>query len=323
MTNTAQQITPVTETKIYPAEKTALIFPGQGSQKVGMGKDFAENYAEAKQVFAEVDDAVGKPLSKIIFEGPQEELNLTENTQAAIMATSIAIWRVLEKQKPIEQYAAYVAGHSLGEYSALCAAGALSLADTAKLLKIRGEAMQAAVPVGVGAMAAILGPDFATVDAIAKEAGCESANDNAEGQVVISGSKETVAKAIELAKAKGAKRAVELPVSAPFHCRLMQPAADKMREALSNVKINVPKIPVVANVTAAKTSDPEEIRKLLVQQVTGMVRWRESVRYLKGQGIENLVEVGFGKVLTGLTKRIEESLNSICIQTVDDINLVK
>lgn len=301
----------------FDVSKTAFTFPGQGSQKVGMGKDFAENFSEAKLVFEEVDSALGKPLSKIIFEGPQEELNLTENTQAAIMATSIAIFRSLKKD--ITEVASFVAGHSLGEYSALCAAGSISLTDTAKLLQIRGQAMQAAVPVGVGAMAAILGPDFATVDKIAKEAGCESANDNAEGQVVISGSKETVAKAIELAKAAGAKRAVELPVSAPFHCRLMQPAADKMAEALANVKIIAPKVPLVANVIAAKTSDPEEIRKLLVQQVTGMVRWRESVRYLKAQGIENLVEIGFGKVLTGLTKRIEDSMGGSCIQTIEDL----
>ncbi len=204
---------------VYTAAQTAFIFPGQGSQKVGMGKDFADNFAEAKQVFAEVDEALGKPLSKIIFEGSQEELNMTENTQAAIMATSIAIWRVLAKEKPIEEYCNFVAGHSLGEYSALCASGALSLADTARLLKIRGEAMQKAVPVGVGAMAAILGLDFAVVDTIARDSGCEAANDNAEGQVVVSGSRETVAKAIEAAKEAGAKRAIELPVSAPFHCR--------------------------------------------------------------------------------------------------------
>ena len=299
--------------------KTAFIFPGQGSQKVGMGKDFLENFPESKLVFAEVDEALGKPLSKIIFEGPQEDLNLTENTQAAIMATSIAVWRVLEKEKPINEYCAFVAGHSLGEYSALCAAGALSLGDTARLLKIRGEAMQKAVPVGQGGMAAILGLDFASVDAIAKEAGCEAANDNAEGQVVISGTKETVAKAIELAKAKGAKRAVELPVSAPFHSSLMQPAADRMAEALAGVVISAPRVPLIANVTAAATINPEEIRKLLVAQVTGSVRWRESVKFLKTQGVENLVEIGYGKVLTGLTKRIEESLGGFCIQTVEDL----
>ena len=284
-----------------------------------MGKDFLNAFPEAKQVFEEVDDAVCKPLSNIIFNGPQEELNLTENAQAAIMATSIAIYRVLEKGKPNLINALYVAGHSLGEYSALCASGALSLADTAKLLKIRGKAMQDAVPVGEGAMAAILGLDFASVDAIAKAAGCEVANDNAEGQVVISGTRATINQAIELAKQKGAKRAIELPVSAPFHCRLMQPAADKMREALANVKISAPKVPLITNVTATATSNPEEIRKLLVKQVTSMVRWRESVHYLKAQGVENLVEIGFGKVLTGLTNRIEESMNSVCIQTITDL----
>jgi len=301
----------------YTAQQTAYIFPGQGSQKVGMGKDFFDNFSEAKSVFAEVDAAIGKSLSKLIFEGPQEELNLTENTQAAIMATSIAIFRSLKKD--ITEVCSFVAGHSLGEYSALCAAGALSLTDTAKLLKIRGEAMQKAVPVGVGSMAAILGLDFATVDAIAKEAGCEAANDNDKGQVVISGLKAEVAKAMELAKAKGAKRAIELPVSAPFHSRLMQPAAERMQEALAAVVVNVPKVPLVANITASITSDPAEIKKLLVQQVTGRVRWRESVIYLKSQSIENLVEIGFGKVLTGLTKRIEESLTGSCIQTVEDL----
>lgn len=313
----AEQLQPVT----FTAKQTAYVFPGQGSQKVGMGKDFFDQYSEAKSVFAEVDEAVGKPLSKIIFEGPQEELNLTENTQAAIMATSIAIFRSLNKN--IEDVCSFVAGHSLGEYSALCAAGALSLTDTAKLLKIRGQAMQAAVPVGVGSMAAILGLDFTTVDAIAKEAGCEAANDNDKGQVVISGLKAEVAKAMELAKAKGAKRAIELPVSAPFHSRLMKPAADKMQEALAAVTVNVPKVPLVANVTASKITDPAEIKKLLVQQVTGRVRWRESVIYLKSQGIENLVEIGFGKVLTGMTKRIEESMTGSCIQTVADLSNVK
>jgi [acyl-carrier-protein] S-malonyltransferase len=304
-------------------KNTAFIFPGQGSQKVGMGLDFFDTYPISKQVFLEVDEAVGYHLSKIIFEGPQEDLNLTENTQPAIMATSIAIWRVLEAEHPIQNYCSFVAGHSLGEYSALCASGALSLADTAKLLKIRGAAMQKAVPVGVGSMAAILGLDFDSVDAIAREAGCEAANDNDKGQVVISGLKAEVLKAMELAKAKGAKRAIELQVSAPFHSRLMQPAADIMREALERVTIHIPKVPVVANVTATATSNPDEIRDLLVKQVTGRVRWRESVQYLAAQGIENLVEIGFGKVLTGMTKRIEESLNGNCIQTIEDIKTEK
>jgi [acyl-carrier-protein] S-malonyltransferase len=296
---------------------TAFIFPGQGSQKVGMGKDFFDAYPAAKQVFEEVDAALGKPLSQIIFNGPQEDLNLTENTQAAIMATSIAIFRSLNKD--ITEVASFVAGHSLGEYSALCAAGALSLTDTAKLLQIRGRAMQAAVPVGQGSMAAILGLSFEDVESVANEAGCEAANDNAEGQVVISGSKDAVAKACELAKAKGAKRAVELPVSAPFHCRLMQPAADVMADALAKVTINAPKVPLVANVTAALTTNPDEIRQLLVRQVTGRVRWRESVKFLKTQGIDTLIEIGYGKVLTGLTKRIEETMGGNCIQTIEDL----
>lgn len=321
MRNTAEKLTTVAETKTFTAKQTAYIFPGQGSQKVGMGKDFADAFPAAKDVFAEVDAAIGKPLSKIIFEGPQEELGLTENTQAAIMATSIAIFRSLNKD--ITELASFVAGHSLGEYSALCAAGALSLTDTAKLLKIRGQAMQAAVPVGVGSMAAILGLDFATVDAIAKEAGCEAANDNDKGQVVISGLKDEVLKAMELTKTKGAKRAIELQVSAPFHSRLMKPAADIMRDALANVVVNIPKVPLVANVTASAITDPKEIKNLLVQQVTGRVRWRESVIYLKQQGIEKLVEIGFGKVLTGMTKRIEESLTGSCIQTIADIEQVK
>ncbi len=319
MTNTAEKLVPMLQANQFTAKQTAFIFPGQGSQKVGMGKDFYDNFPVAKAVFDEVDEAIGKPLSKIIFEGPQEELNLTENTQPAIMATSIAIWRVLSKDLGIEHFCSLVAGHSLGEYSALCASGALSLADTAKLLKIRGAAMQQAVPVGVGSMAAILGLDYNTVATIASQAGCQAANDNADGQVVVSGLKEAVARACELAKEKGAKRAVELPVSAPFHCCLMQPAAEKMREALANVTINTPKVPVVANVTAFQTTSPDEIRNLLVEQVTGTVRWRESVQYMKSQGILNLVEIGYGRILTGLTKRIEESLSSSCIQAVEDI----
>jgi len=292
---------------------TAFVFPGQGSQKIGMGKDVADAFPVAKLVFQEVDDAIGKNLSAIIFGGEQEELNLTENTQPAIMATSIAIWRVLEQEADISKYCSLVAGHSLGEYSALCAAGAISLGDTARLLKIRGQSMQKAVPVGKGAMAAILGLSFDDVKAITEATGCWSANDNTDGQVVISGGKEEVLKACELAKEKGAKRALELPVSAPFHCPLMQPAADAMRDALAAVTIHVPKVPLVANVTAAQTTSPDEIRDLLVQQVTGSVRWRESVQNMAAAGIENVIEIGYGKVLTGMTKRIVDTLNGECV----------
>lgn len=297
----------------YNSKSTAFVFPGQGSQKIGMGKDLADAFPVAKQVFQEVDDAIGKNLSAIIFGGEQDELNLTENTQPAIMATSIAVWRVLSQEKPINEFCSLVAGHSLGEYSALCASGALSLADTAKLLKTRGQAMQKAVPVGQGGMAAILGLSFADVKAIADEAGCWSANDNTDGQVVISGSKAEVQKACELAKEKGAKRALELPVSAPFHCPLMQPAADAMAAALAEVQIDTPKVPLIANVTAAKTSNPEEIRKLLVEQVTGSVRWRESVQAMHAEGIQNLIEIGHGKVLTGMTSRIVAEMGGECL----------
>lgn len=303
----------------YDAQKTALIFPGQGSQKIGMGKDIADAFPEAKAVFEEVDDAIGKNLSAIIFGGEQEELNLTENTQPAIMATSIAIWRVMEREASIEEYASFVAGHSLGEYSALCAAGAISLADTAKLLKTRGQAMQKAVPVGQGSMAAIIGLGFDDVKAIAAEAGCWAANDNTDGQTVISGGAAEITAACALAKEKGAKRALELPVSAPFHCPMMQPAADAMAEALAEVQINAPKIPLFANVTAAKTIDPEEIRKLLVEQVTGSVRWRESLQNMAEEGVENLVEIGFGKVLTGMNKRIVDTLQGECVGTAEGI----
>jgi [acyl-carrier-protein] S-malonyltransferase len=284
-----------------------------------MGKDVADAFPVAKLVFQEVDDAIGQNLSAIIFSGEQDELNLTENTQPAIMATSIAIWRVLEQEAGIAEYCSLVAGHSLGEYSALCAAGAISLADTAKLLKIRGQSMQKAVPVGQGAMAAILGLSFADVKAITETTGCWAANDNTDGQVVISGGKSEVLKACELAKEKGAKRALELPVSAPFHCPLMQPAAEAMREALSCVKINTPKVPLIANVTAAEVTNADEIRDLLVQQVTGSVRWRESVLAMHAGGIENLIEIGYGKVLTGMTKRIVETLNGECVADVTSI----
>ncbi len=303
----------------------AFIFPGQGSQFVGMGKDLAEAFPEAKHTFQEVDDALGQNLSKIIFEGQEGDLNLTENTQPALMAMSMAVMNVLTGQGKLDlaQTLSFVAGHSLGEYSALTAAGALDLATTARLLKLRGQSMQKAVPVGVGAMAAILGLDFDDVKAIAAEAStseiCEAANDNSAGQVVISGHKGAVEAAMALATTRGAKRALLLPVSAPFHCRLMGPAADAMAEALGQTTINKPIVPVVANVTAQAVSDPDEIRALLVEQVTGVVRWRESVQWMKAQGVEEMVEIGAGKVLAGLVKRIEGEVATSSIGTPQQI----
>jgi [acyl-carrier-protein] S-malonyltransferase len=290
--------------------KRAFTFPGQGSQAVGMGKDLAAAYPEARAVFDEVDAALGQKLSAVMFEGPDETLRLTENAQPALMAVSMAVIRVLES-RGITLFAdtAYVAGHSLGEYSALCAAGVFSLADTARLLKTRGQAMQEAVPVGQGAMAAILGLDLETVMRVAADAGdgevCDVANDNAPGQVVISGHVRAVSRAIEMAKAAGAKRALPLPVSAPFHCALMRPAADAMEHALNHVDMQAPVVPVVANVTAGPVSDPEEILRHLVAQVTGMVRWTESINWLVTEGgVTHLYEIGSGKVLSGLAKRI-------------------
>ncbi len=304
----------------------AFVFPGQGSQTVGMGKDLADAFAPAREVFQEVDDALGQKLSKLIFEGPDTELNLTENTQPALMAVSMAVVRVLEQAKPgliTPARCKFVAGHSLGEYSALTAAGTFSIADTARLLKIRGQAMQKAVPVGVGAMAAILGLELADVTAIVKEAsGTEivsAANDNSFGQVVVSGHKAAVEKAVALATAKGAKRAIILPVSAPFHCALMQPAADAMKSALAEVHMNAPAVPLVANVIAEQVTDPARIRQLLVEQVTGMVRWRESVMYMKAQGVTELIELGAGKVLNGLTKRIDADLTGRAVNAPKDI----
>lgn len=303
----------------------AIIFPGQGSQSVGMGRGLATQYPEAREVFEAVDDALGEKLSAVIWNGPDEELTLTENAQPALMAVSLATFRVLESQGfSLSYHADYVAGHSLGEYSALAASGALSLEDTAKLLRIRGKAMQQAVPVGVGAMAALLGPDFNTVVDIAAKAStddeiCSAANDNAPGQVVISGSAAAVARAIDLAKEAGAKRAVELPVSAPFHCSLMSPAADAMRDALADIEIAVPQVPIVTNVTAASCIDPEEIRSRLVEQVTGSVRWRESVEWLCQKNVTELVEVGSGKVLTGLARRINRDLAASAINEVEDV----
>lgn len=303
----------------------AFVFPGQGSQAVGMGKDLAEAFSVAREVFEEVDEALSQNLSKIMFEGPDDQLVLTENAQPALMAVSLAVSRVLEKEGNINlaDHCAMVAGHSLGEYSALAAMGAFSIADTARLLKIRGKAMQAAVPVGEGAMAACLGLSLEDAQAVAEEAAqgdvCTAANDNAPGQVVLSGAKAAIERAIEIAKEKGAKRSVLLPVSAPFHCALMQPAADAMAEALADVTINAPSVPVVANVAAEQVTDPEEIRKLLVEQVCGSVRWREGVLYMKDQGVEQLVELGTGKVLSGLARRIDRSLTGVAVNGPADI----
>ncbi|WIJ24190.1 ACP S-malonyltransferase [Devosia sp. RR2S18] len=304
----------------------AFTFPGQGSQAVGMGKELAETYPEARAVFAEVDEALGQKLSTVMFEGPEDNLRLTENAQPALMAVSVALARVLETRGVrLAEHAAYVAGHSLGEYSALCAAGTFSLIDAARLLKTRGQAMQKAVPVGHGAMAALLGLDLATAREVAAEAGqgevCEVANDNAPGQIVVSGATAAVERAVELAKGKGAKRALLLPVSAPFHCSLMQPAAESMAAALAEVEMHAPVVPVVSNVLATPISEPAEIRQRLVEQVTGVVRWTESVTWLtKEGGVTNLVELGTGKVLTGLAKRINPDVSAIAIGTPADID---
>jgi len=301
----------------------AFIFPGQGAQTIGMGKALAEAYPAAKAVFDEVDAALGEDLSGLIWEGDQDTLTLTHNAQPALMATSIAALRALEAEGVDVTTASYVAGHSLGEYSALAAVGALSVGDTARLLRIRGEAMQKAVPVGIGAMAALLGLDFETATAVAEEAAqgevCQAANDNDPGQVVVSGHKAAVERAIEIAKGKGAKRAVLLPVSAPFHCALMQPAADAMAEALSHVDINTPSVPVVANVLASSVTDPTLIRSLLVDQVTGSVRWRESVAYMAAQGVTEMWEVGAGKALSGMVRRIERSIACKPVGTPEDV----
>jgi [acyl-carrier-protein] S-malonyltransferase len=305
--------------------KRAFTFPGQGSQAVGMGKELAEAFPEARAVFDEVDTALGQKLSAIMFDGPADTLQLTENAQPALMAVSMAVVRVLEaKGIEVKDAAAFVAGHSLGEYSALCAAGVFSLGDTAKLLKTRGQAMQQAVPVGQGAMAAILGLDLETVLRAVNDAGdgeiCGVANDNAPGQVVISGHAGAVNRAIELLKAAGAKRALPLPVSAPFHCALMRPAADAMERALDEVKMSAPSVPVVVNVLARPTSDPAAIKKHLVAQVTGMVRWTESVKWLAVEGgVTELYELGAGKVLTGLAKRIAPEVTAAAVNTPADV----
>jgi [acyl-carrier-protein] S-malonyltransferase len=304
---------------------TAFMFPGQGSQAVGMGKALAENFAAARAVFEEVDAALGQKLSALMWEGPEADLTLTENAQPALMAVSMAVIRVLEAEHGITvaNTASFVAGHSLGEYSALAAAGTFSLSDAARLLKTRGKAMQGATPVGTGAMAALLGLDFAAAAAAAAEAAqgdvCQAANDNSEGQVVVSGAKAAVERCAEIAKAKGAKRAVMLPVSAPFHCALMQPAADVMADALAKVTMRAPVVPVVANVGAAPLSDPASIRDSLVRQVTGTVRWRECVAYMAANGVTRFYEIGAGKVLTGLSKKNAPEATAFAIGTPDDI----
>jgi len=307
----------------------AFTFPGQGSQVVGMGKALAEAFPVARTVFDEVDAALGERLTATIWEGPSETLQLTENAQPALMAVSIATLRVLETEAgfSVARDAAFVAGHSLGEYSALAAAGSLTVSDTARLLRIRGQAMQKAVPVGAGAMAALLGLDYEAAAAIAHEAAqgqvCQAANDNGAGQVVVSGDKAAVDRAVEIAKTKGAKRAMLLPVSAPFHCKLMQPAADAMERALADVSIRKPAAPLVANVLATEIIDPDEIRRRLVEQVTGTVRWRESVAYMASRGVTRFFEIGAGKVLSGLVKRIADGATGVAVGGPADIAAAK
>ncbi|MDX1482998.1 MAG: ACP S-malonyltransferase [Alphaproteobacteria bacterium] len=303
----------------------AFVFPGQGSQAVGMGRDLAAAFASARQTFEEVDEALGQHLSRTIFEGPDDVLTLTENAQPALMAVSMAVVRVLQREGGLDLggSARFVAGHSLGEYSALSAIGSISLADAATLLKTRGRAMQEAAPVGVGAMAAVLGLDFDEVAEIAATAAegdvCTAANDNAPGQVVVSGNAEAVARAVELAKQRGARRSVMLPVTVPSHCPLMAPAAEVMADALASVDIAVPPVPVVANVKAEAISAPEDIRAALVAQVTGVVRWRESVLWMRDHGVGRLVELGAGKVLSGLARRIDKDLEALSLSGPDDI----
>ncbi|WP_127088580.1 ACP S-malonyltransferase [Aquabacter cavernae] len=304
---------------------TAFIFPGQGSQQVGMGKALADAFPAARAVFDEVDAALSQKLSTLMWEGPADELTLTANAQPALMAVSLATLRVLESEAGLDlaRDAAFVAGHSLGEYSALAAAGALSVTDAARLLRIRGSAMQQAVPVGAGAMAALLGLNYADAAAVAVEAAqgevCAAANDNADGQVVVSGTKAAVERAIEIAKAKGAMKAVLLPVSAPFHCSLMAPAASAMAEALAKADVKAPVVPLVSNVKAAPVTDPAEIVRLLVEQVTGTVRWRESVLFMASAGVDRTVEVGAGKVLSGLSRRIAKQIAASAVGTPEDV----
>lgn len=301
----------------------AFVFPGQGAQTIGMGKALADAYPAAKAVFDEVDEALGEDLSGLIWGGDIEDLTLTANAQPALMATSLAAMRALEAEGVTVQAASFVAGHSLGEYSALAAAGAITVADTARLLRARGTAMQDAVPVGVGAMAAVLGLDFDAVKEVAAEAAqgdvCQAANDNDPAQVVVSGHKAAVERAVDIAKAKGAKRALLLPVSAPFHCSLMQPAADAMAQALADVEIRTPAVPVVANVLAQAEADGSKLADLLVKQVTGSVRWRESVMYMAAEGVTEVYEIGAGKALSGMIKRIDRAVSTAAVGTPDDV----
>jgi [acyl-carrier-protein] S-malonyltransferase len=305
------------------------VFPGQGSQAVGMGKALADAFPAARRVFDEVDEALGDKLSRTMWEGPGETLTLTENTQPALLAHSLAVIRVLETEAGVDlaRDAAYVAGHSLGEYSALAAVGSLALADAARLVRIRGRAMQKAVPVGVGAMAAVLGLEFDQAAEVAAESAqgqvCQAANDNGGGQVVVSGDKAAVERAVEIAKLKGAKRAMMLTVSAPFHCALMRPAADAMAAALASVTVKAPVVPVVANVTARPVTEPAEIVRRLIEQVTGTVRWRDSVAFMAGQGVTTFYEVGSGKVLSGLVKRIAAGAAGAAIGSPDDVAAFK
>jgi [acyl-carrier-protein] S-malonyltransferase len=307
----------------------AFVFPGQGSQSVGMGRALADTFAVARHVFEEVDAALGERLSSVIWNGPAETLTLTENAQPALMAVSLAAMRVLKTEAGVDlrRDAAFVAGHSLGEYSALAAAGALTIGDTARLLRIRGQAMQLAVPVGAGAMAALLGLDFDQATEVAAQAAngqvCAAANDNGGGQVVISGDTAAVERAVEIAKARGAKRAMKLPVSAPFHCALMRPAADAMTEALATTAVKSPVVPLVANVSARPVVAPDAIVRCLIEQVTGTVRWRESITFMAGAGVTTFYEVGAGRVLTGLVKRIAEGASAIAVGTPEDLGAFK
>ena len=305
----------------------AFVYPGQGAQTIGMGRDLADAYPAAKAVFDEVDEALGEKLSTLIWEGDAEELTLTQNAQPALMATSMAAMAAMKSEGITLDRAAYVAGHSLGEYAALCAAGTFSLADTARLLRIRGRAMQSAVPVGQGAMAALLGLSFEQAETVAAQAGqgdvCQVANQNDPAQNVVSGSKAAVERAIDLAKTAGAKRALLLPVSAPFHCALMAPAAEEMANALAEVDMQAPTVPVVANVIAKAVSDPAEIRELLIKQVTGQVRWMSSIEWMSGQGVTEIWEIGAGKALSGMIRRIDKNLATVNIGTAADVAAMK